>query len=93
MSIGLIFIFYIFCLLLPDNGGQVRKINISLLRKVHFELNGNATLKKSPLPSGSVITDIKFRNFTIFFFYIDLKNILCILVQCDGAIQSLLFIL
>lgn len=49
MSIGLIFIFYISCLLLPDNGGQVRKINSSLLRKVHFDSNGNATLKKSPL--------------------------------------------
>lgn len=90
MSIGLIFIFYVSCLLFPDNvGGLVRKINISLLRKVHFEAsNGNATLKKSPLSSKeNLITDKKFIIFALYYFFLLHIIILCILVsQCDNAI-------
>jgi len=93
MSIGLIFIFYVSCLLFPD-GGPVRKINITLLRKVHFEAsNRNATLKKSPLSSESVITVIKF---TIFFL-IHIDQTFFAFLYRDATmrfeIQSLLFIL
>lgn len=87
MSIGLIFIFYISCLLFPDNGGPVRKINISLLRKVHFEAsNGNATLKKSPLLNGSVITDAKFATLLSFLVTRGLNILRVLVLQRDDAI-------
>lgn len=91
MSIGLIFIFYVSCLLFPNNGdGPVRKINISLLRKVHFEAsNGNATLKKSPLSNENVITDFLFATLLFFLVTRGLKILRILAIaqsQCDNAI-------